>query len=428
MFRRVGPQLIELVYHLIDRQLRRCNSCLRATRKIDRETSAMTSHGANKEKSIETRCSCGASDSGASEPEFENTRELRLRLQHCQEENSKLQAVITDLTQVNKRWQKYNNDRQLYVQKLLSTIQDQQEQLNLIGERSYSSSAGQSSASSSSSEAEVERLRSVEQKLKEKVSILEFQVKAHRDDWEAELNEKKQALKDKESAERKLAELRAEMQIFSTTAERGEARVELYCQNCGQMTEVDRSPPSRSRMYRTAVHLPCSSSRHSSSTSISTTGDELVIDSRGLKQPECGWNILPDDTSYSRCSTVPLVSGTSTATTTYAPNSVTLKSFVQIPITKSSSVPEGSAPKFPELPRMSLDSFNYSSHAPPVTVVNSADQYEGTETLSSENVICLRCGRVFPPNKHLEFLDHFPKCHSSRSQKVVSSDSAPNVI
>lgn len=69
------------------------------------------------------------------------------------------------------------------------------------------------SSDSPPAEDEVERLRGVEQKLKEKVSILEFQVKAHRDDWEAELNEKKEALKDKEAVELKLAELLAEMQL-----------------------------------------------------------------------------------------------------------------------------------------------------------------------------------------------------------------------
>jgi hypothetical protein len=39
---------------------------------------------------------------------------------------------------VNKRWQKYNNDRQMYVQRLLSTIQDQQEQMNkIVGSRAF---------------------------------------------------------------------------------------------------------------------------------------------------------------------------------------------------------------------------------------------------------------------------------------------------
>jgi hypothetical protein len=44
------------------------------------------------------------------------------------------QLILVQVTEVNKRWQKYNNDRQMYVQRLLSTIQDQQEQMNKIVE------------------------------------------------------------------------------------------------------------------------------------------------------------------------------------------------------------------------------------------------------------------------------------------------------
>ncbi|XP_054258351.1 uncharacterized protein LOC128983185 isoform X2 [Macrosteles quadrilineatus] len=369
-------------------------------------------------------------ESVKSETEFDTVRELRLKLQHCQEENSKLQAVITDLTQVNKRWQKYNNDRQIYVQQLLNTIQDQQEQLNHIGERTFNSSSSvitqncQVSSHSPPAEDEVERLRGVEQKLKEKVSILEFQVKAHRDDWEAELNEKKQALKDKEAVELKLAELLAEMQLPTPVGERREGRVELFCKNCGQVREYDRSPPPRSRMYRTAVHLPCSnvSSYHSSSTSISTTGDELVIDSSSKVTDDLSplWNIKADETSYSRSSTVPLV-------TRPSPLPVTVKSFVQIPVVKSSSMPEGNASKIPDLPQMSLGSLDYLTNVPPVSSVHSSDQYAGVETLSGENVICLRCGQVFPPDMHLKFLDHFPKCKSNRKTNSVSKDSLPKV-
>lgn len=49
----------------------------------------------------------------------------------------------------------------------------------------------------------------------EKVSILEFQVKAHRDDWEAELNEKKQVLRDKEAVEQRVVELMRELETVS---------------------------------------------------------------------------------------------------------------------------------------------------------------------------------------------------------------------
>lgn len=74
---------------------------------------------------------------------------------------------------------------------------------------------------SSSSEinvgSEIEKLHSVEKKLTEKVSILEFQVKAHRDDWEAERNEKKQVLRDKEALEQRVVDLMRELETVSET-------------------------------------------------------------------------------------------------------------------------------------------------------------------------------------------------------------------
>lgn len=172
-------------------------------------------------------------------------------------------------------------------------------------------------------------------------------------------------------------------------------------------------------------------SQHSSSTSLSTAGDELFFDSREQTLLGEAASGKTDEPSYSRSSTVPLTSGAVTkmapSVTTHsstssigdsaASNPVTVKSFMQIPIAKSSSVPEGrTSSKFSELPRSSLDCFK-PTHNPPLTVVNSADQYDGVETFSAENVICLRCGEVFPPNMHLKFLNHFPKCQSNRTHK-----------
>lgn len=42
--------------------------------------------------------------------------------------------ILLQLTQVNKRWHKYNSDMQIFIDKLQSTIRDQQEQINNIGE------------------------------------------------------------------------------------------------------------------------------------------------------------------------------------------------------------------------------------------------------------------------------------------------------
>jgi hypothetical protein len=44
--------------------------------------------------------------------------------------------------------------------------------------------------------------------------VLEFQVKAHRDDWEAECNEKQQALQDKVAIELQVKELQKDIRIL----------------------------------------------------------------------------------------------------------------------------------------------------------------------------------------------------------------------
>lgn len=136
-----------------------------------------------------------------------------------------------------------------------------------------------------------------------------------------------------------------------------------------------------------------------------------------------------DETSYSRSSTVPLESSSVVNTTSCSStmstssgidHNITVKSCLNIPVTKSYSVPEGrTSSDHLELPRLSLDCF-VPTHDPPVTVINSAEQYDGVETFSAENVICLRCGEVFPPNMHLKFLNHFPKCKSNKTTKRPS--------
>ncbi|KAF4517415.1 hypothetical protein B566_EDAN005024 [Ephemera danica] len=43
-------------------------------------------------------------------------------------------------------------------------------------------------------------------------------------------------------------------------------------------------------------------------------------------------------------------------------------------------------------------------------------------TQTQENVACPRCGRVFPPDKHLQFLDHFDECQEYGKPPRVACD------
>lgn len=58
------------------------------------------------------------------------------------------------------------------------------------------------------------RLESLEKEYREHVAVLEFQVKAHRDDWEAERSEKQQLLKDKMAADAKAKQLQKDVRCL----------------------------------------------------------------------------------------------------------------------------------------------------------------------------------------------------------------------
>ncbi|XP_034245381.1 uncharacterized protein LOC117647626 [Thrips palmi] len=66
---------------------------------------------------------------GTMVPQHQLRREQK-RCLHLQDENLRLKAVITTIQETNKRWQGFNAARQAYIERLLSTIEEQQVQLN----------------------------------------------------------------------------------------------------------------------------------------------------------------------------------------------------------------------------------------------------------------------------------------------------------
>ncbi|GLH08117.1 Uncharacterized protein GBIM_13421 [Gryllus bimaculatus] len=235
--------------------------------------------------------------------------ELKKNFRAVQEENFKLQAVITDVTEVNKRWQKYNNDRQLYVQRLLSTIQDQQEQMNKIVEdrvihsKEVCDKVGDAAAPSLEAllqeraqlREEVARLtrqlESARREHREHVEVLEFQLKAHRDDWEAERGEKQQALHDKDAAERRVRELQRDLRALKQKFREEKLQNCTHCKCCeAHVSEIDQCniflPGSQVNMcrknhaktYRSTVHVPCTSSPLLPRGTTIFFSDDLVVD------------------------------------------------------------------------------------------------------------------------------------------------------
>ncbi|KAK6638860.1 hypothetical protein RUM43_007129 [Polyplax serrata] len=144
-----------------------------------------------------------------------------------QQENLKLQSIIQDVTAVNKRWQKYNNERRLYVQKLLSTIQDLQEQINLISEKSAFQS--KSKEEIGSHHEEIERLKKEHQ---EHLAVLELQIKSHKDEWDNERKEKKKALQEKEEMQNRVHELMRDVNFLKEALQQERQHKNVVCINC----------------------------------------------------------------------------------------------------------------------------------------------------------------------------------------------------
>jgi len=242
---------------------------------------------------------------GAGDNPMTEVDELKKNFRAVQEENYKLQAVITDVTEVNKRWQKYNNDRQMYVQRLLSTIQDQQEQMNKIVETRAFPSLQQVTPDRPKKLEDVQaentllkedlmklqkRLERLEREHQEHVEVLEFQVKAHRDDWEAERSEKQQAVQEKAAMELKVKELKKDLRSLKLKLRDERSHKQLiHCVHCCATHMCETSHCSAGKVgkhcyrdipktYRTSVHLPGTSSNLLSRGTTVYFGDDLVTD------------------------------------------------------------------------------------------------------------------------------------------------------
>lgn len=167
---------------------------------------------------------------------------------------------------MNKRWQKYNNERRLYVQKLLSTIQDLQEQINLISEKS--AFQRKSKEEIGSQLGEIERLKKEHQ---EQITVLELQIKSHKDDWDAERKEKKKALQEKEELESKVHNLMRGIAFLKEALQDERHRKNSVCMACKNnydqtkiFKKMEFCPPTptlkvsncSNSKFCTAVHIP----------------------------------------------------------------------------------------------------------------------------------------------------------------------------
>ncbi|XP_071448054.1 reticulocyte-binding protein homolog 2b-like isoform X2 [Hetaerina americana] len=456
--------------------------------------------------------------------------EVKKDLRLVKEENLKLQAVITDVTEVNKRWQKYNNDRQMYVEKLLSTIQDQQAQMNKNIENRLLRTKESEDGGDVTRQLHVEnaklrdeigqlkrRMESMEREHKEHVEVLEIQVRANKDDWEAEKREKELARQENERLETKVQELQEELNIYKlqlreekSSNDRVTSSQRKHCccgsdgreSNCSSHITICRK--NSFPTFRTSLHMPQGHLIPRGSTIY--LGDDLVIDGDSSSSKPAVTMDSGIQGSQSNCTddTSPLVSSMqqiphniivepsgskdkvdihdkssldiptssvllpsrSTSTMSSASSlslasagvskvghstpvdkemtasaknlvssSATALSAILPPLPTSYSdtvvpnhVPKGSRDSkwntraFPSPLRIGANvqeaaqGIKLKSNdviVPNLTAVDNLEEFpDGVLTQTREDVICPGCGRVFHPEIHLQFLQHFGECQN----------------
>ncbi|CAL4069383.1 unnamed protein product, partial [Meganyctiphanes norvegica] len=179
---------------------------------------------------------------------FEELRKLR-------EENKQLKKSVDEAAAVNCAWRKFHEDRQNYVQRLLMTIHELQHASN----KKHSSSNDQEDAGADGigdhtndtdlgASAETRKLREELARLQvehhEHVTLLEMQVRAHRDDWEAERSDKKAAQTALEETEARAAMLLQELQLLQAKLTDSEVKCDT-CWRCSVSRTEDGTTKSR---------------------------------------------------------------------------------------------------------------------------------------------------------------------------------------
>ncbi|KAK3859890.1 hypothetical protein Pcinc_034021, partial [Petrolisthes cinctipes] len=153
-------------------------------------------------------------------------------LSQLRDENKRLKAALKEAADVNSEWREYHQQRQQYVHRLVSTIHELQHP------RSPAQSPRQLEVDGGGGggEDEVRRLRGTVARLQadhdEHVTLLEMQVRAHRDDWEAERSEKQATQTALAEAQARTALLLQELQLTQAKLADSESKRGV-CWRCG---------------------------------------------------------------------------------------------------------------------------------------------------------------------------------------------------
>ncbi|XP_022246187.1 testis-specific gene 10 protein-like isoform X2 [Limulus polyphemus] len=363
-------------------------------------------------------------------------QKLKVSIAEC----SRLKNVIKEITDVNKKWQKYNQERQVYLQQLLASFQELQEKSNSLNPKDHLlkksvteqtnspvvATCGSYRHSDSSLlskqeqhltlkqsyekvvrdncrlqkeqqemhknfEALAHQLDLVRNERKEHQEVLDMQVRAYREDWEAEKREK-------EEAKMKVTHLTEELNTAGAKNQNYRQRIKQIEKAC----QCSFESPDESHIfingYEQAVELGQLHQWKSSNTSVPSSRQHKYYQKEintPQKEPVNG-KIMINQTHY---------------------NNVPCNAHASEP---HENIDIGTNLKdLMETSNLEVDadvSHKKKTNSPTKTnnmqQTNSKVYSQGSSDEDGDVVECPGCLRTFPSHRHVQFLDHFEQCQN----------------
>lgn len=356
---------------------------------LQEEIIALKAENAKLHKLLESKKDSQNLKGSVSETQFEHISEQDNKITILRAENTKLRQLLKDVTEVNKRWQKYNHERQDHLQRLLETIHEQHKQpishlmfnneipiserrhhkiiagcrhsdsqLEHVGEQSALQQRYENAVKEicqlkkqleecrQIQEAIIQQLELTRNENKDQLFMLELQTKTFKEDWEAEKQEKVNALE-------KIAKLNDELE---------KTKSELA--NCKQkLKQIEETSKEANSWRRENFWQKLKSSTSSVSSGMINNNFAFNIAERGVRHTRNSSNgiLMADNESESK---------------------------------RSLSAPSSWEPVIiDEIKKCSL-------------------------TNDDDNELeCPGCQKTFPKSLHFEFLDHFEECQATSQIK-----------
>ncbi|XP_076367802.1 uncharacterized protein LOC143255659 isoform X3 [Tachypleus tridentatus] len=300
--------------------------------------------------------------------ERECCSDIKQKLKVSVAECSRLQKVIKEITEVNKKWQKYNQERQVYLQQLLASFQELHKNANSLNPKDYLLKRAVTEQTTS-------------------------HVRAYREDWEAEKREK-------EEVKMKMIHLTEKLNTAGAKNQNYRQRIQQIERACQYNIESQ----DESNIYLNGYEQPVElgqlyqwKSSHTSPAFVVSSSHQHEYHQKEIKIPQKQRVNGETMINQTHCNNV--------AHNAYVPEShenteicTNLKALME---TSDLEVDAVASPRK-----------NNSTKINNMEETNSKVYSQWISGEVGDVVECPGCLRTFPSHRHVQFLDHFEQCQN----------------